>query len=152
MSIVSDLLGTLDDARALLDDVGLRPFSVVVRKVEWSGVRVGHGVATVTNTPITVAGGRRPKVVEVHDEDVAAGGPFDKTRFEIRNITPEYAGGGVAPETLDPDVGSHPTQIFYVLSGPGLPTDGMLCEKVGGKFDRVFGYSVTVETLGKTAT
>jgi hypothetical protein len=150
MSIVSDLLGTLDTARALLDDVGLRPYTVTLRVVTWEGSRPGQGASSYVDTPITVAGGRRPKVVSVSDEDAVAGGLLTTTTYEVRNITPAYDGGGFAAHTLDPATKTNPTQVFYILQGPGMPDAGMMCKKVGDKFDRVFGYTVVIETLGKS--
>jgi hypothetical protein len=153
VSIVSDSLPTLDEARALLDDAGLRAFTVAVRVITWDGPRVGEGQASTVDTPITVSGGRRPKVVAVakNDDDIVAGGVFKRARFEVQNITPAYSGGGVDPDTLDPPATSGLTEVFYVLTGPGMPASGMLCKKISDKFDRVFGYSVTLETLGQEA-
>lgn len=152
MSIVSRALKTLDRARARLDDAGLRPFSVSVRVITWSGTCPGQGVPSVVETPVTVAGGRRPEITQVFDKDVIAGGVVTKARWKIANITPAYDGGGMDPATLDPANASEPnTQVFYVLKGPGMPASGMLCTKVADKLDRAFGYTIVIETMGREA-
>lgn len=150
MSIVSNLLGVIDDARALLDDVGLRSYEVSLRTVTYAGTRVGEGAPTTVDTPITVAKGKRPKVSVETDRDVAAG-RFSKTTYKVGPLTPPYSGGGVDPALLDPAKYSAPTEVFFVLKGPGLPTSGTLCKKVADNFERVFGYTITIESIGREA-
>lgn len=151
MSIVSDLLGTIDEARALLDDVGLRPFTVYRRIVTYTGARVGDGDRLVEDTPITVARGGRPKVESLAGENVVAGGVMTKQRWKVGPLTPEYAGGGTEPEVLDPPRSVQPTEVFFVLQGPGLPESGALCKQVGNNFNSPFRYFITIESLGKVA-
>lgn len=150
MSIVSRLLKTLDKGRARLDTVGLRPYTVTLRVITYAGARVGLGAATTTNTAITVADAKAPKVRVLSDSDtVASGNLFTKTRYEIGPLTPAYDGGGVAATTLDPATSASPTEVFYVVTGPGTPSTGMLCKKVADKYDSPFRYMLIVESIGK---
>lgn len=150
MSTVSEVLGTLDEARQLLDEQGLRPYTVTLRVRTWAGERVGDGAASVTNTPLTVANGGRPKVKLESDRDVvSSGNVFSKTRYRIGPLTPEYDGGGIDAATLDPAASATPREIFYVISGPGLPATGILCQKVSDDYSSPFGFYVIVETIGQ---
>lgn len=151
MSLVTDNLGAVDDGRALLDDFGLRPFTVTLRVVTWSGDRVGKGDSVTTDTPVTVSGGRRPKLVVLQDRDVVAGGVMTRARYKIGPITPPYNGGGMTPDVLDPAAGAQPTEVFFVVEGPGMPATGMLCKKVDGDFANPFKFFLTLESLGKEA-
>lgn len=151
MSLVSDLLQTIDEGRELLADVGLRPYTVSLLVVTHAGEYPGDGSSYTTSTPITVAHGKAPKVKVVDDKDIVQGGAFSKTRYEIGPLTPAYATGGVSPEDLEPPATNKPREVFYVLKGPGLPTNGMLCKKVADRLDSPFRYVITVETLGREA-
>lgn len=56
MSLRDDLQGTVNDARQLVDDLGLRPHVVIVRTTTWSGGTPGSGTAahvdlTLSPTP-----------------------------------------------------------------------------------------------------
>lgn len=145
------LLPAIDSLRGLPGILGLRLYTVKVRVVTSSGDRPGQGSKTVVDTPITVKGGYAPKVVQIVDQDVVAGGVYTKTKYEIRGIVPSYPGGGTPTSTLDPAQTTSPTEVFYVITGPGTPPTGHLCKKIADKFDKAFGYTITVETLGKAA-
>lgn len=53
MAMRDDLQPVVDDARQLVDDLGLRAFTVVVRTVTWSGGRPGSG--TASNSDLTLS-------------------------------------------------------------------------------------------------
>lgn len=53
MTLRDDLIPVLDDVRALVDDLGLRQFTVQTRHRSWSGGELGRGTATDTDTEIT---------------------------------------------------------------------------------------------------
>lgn len=153
MTIVSDALSILDDARGLLDDVGLRPYQVFVRVTAWSGARAGLGTKTVTDTELTVADGKRPKVRQLSAKDVvASGGSLSDQIFEIGPLTPPFTGGGTEASVINPALDADaPTGVLYVLMGPGAPADGWLCKRVGDKLDSPFRYMVTVQRIGVDA-
>lgn len=149
MTIASDVLGILDQARGLVDDLGLRPYRVYLRTIAWSGARSGLGTATTTTTELTVQGTKRPKVKQLSAKDViASGGAFEDTVFEIGPFTPPFAGGGTATTSLNPAMGSTPTEVYYIVVGPGTPTNGWLCERMSDKLDSPFRYMVTVRKKG----
>ncbi len=151
MSTVSDALSILDNARATLADVGLCPYRAFVRVTTWSEGRIGQGASTTITTELVVARNRPPKVELVTDKDVVAGGLMSEARYKIGPLTPSYAGGGTTIDTLDPPTSEAPAETHYILLGPGLPAEGMLCKKVGDAYDSPFRYTVTVEALGKPA-
>jgi hypothetical protein len=151
MSLVSSLLPTVDLARGLLDDVGLRPFQVFVRVRAWSGALVGVGTATDTETEITVAGTKRPKVVEVKSKDViASGGAISATTYKVGPLTPDYGTGGTNADTIDPPPVAG-QEVLFIVKGPGLPTAGVLCKRVDGDQSSPFRWMLTLERIGQNA-
>lgn len=145
MSFASDLRADLDEIRAIPDELGLRPFDVIVRVVTWSGADasgrsgVGIGTSSYVDTPFLVGGGHRPKVRQVSMRDIiASGGLYHDQDMKVGPVTPAYPGnasqegGGVAYATIEPPVTGAPTQIYYRVSGNGLPGLGVWYDK---KFD-----------------
>lgn len=153
MSIVRGALAVLDQARALLDDVGLRPYSVSVRTTRWSGAtRIGEGIPVITETDLEVFGGRRPKVRQLSSKEIVAqGGSLDEEVFEIGPYTPVYDGGGMEIAALDPAKANDPQEVEYILKGPGMPENGAICQKVGDKVDSPFRLMMTIRRTGKNA-
>lgn len=151
MSLVESLLPTVDAARGLLDDVGLRPFQVYVRLRAWSGGYVGQGTATDTDTEITVASTKRPKVVEVSSSDaMASGGTVTATTYLVGPLTPDYGTGGTNADTIDPPLVAG-REVLFVVKGPGLPTNGVLCKRVDAEQFSPFRWMLKLERLGQDA-
>ena len=150
MSIVSDSLGILDQARGLLDDVGLRPFRVFVRKTEFKETNeLGLGDKKVTTTEITVDGDKRPKVRQLSAKEiVASGGQLSDLMFEVGPLTPPFVGGGVDASTITPAVGRYAAQIDYIVKGPGMPEEGGVFTKVSDDFSSPFRYMFTIRKTG----
>lgn len=150
MSIVSDLLPTLDNARSLLDEVGLRPLAVARRVATWTGARPALGDRTVTITPITVANGKRPKVRQLDDRElVASGGILGTARYAVGPLTPDYGAGGTKAADIQPEPGADPSEVQFLLYGPGQPASGMLCKLVSVDFSSPFRVSFVIEALGQ---
>ncbi len=150
-TLVQSLLPVLDDARGILDSFGLRPFEVFVRTRTWSGGFVGQGTATDETTAITVGGGLRPKVVEVKSKDVvASGGTIAATRYKVGPLTPDYGAGGTQADVIDPVV-EPGREVHFIVTGPGLATDGVLCKRVDGEGFSPFKWFFFLERLGQDA-
>lgn len=103
MSTLSDdILPIVDDAWALVDDLGFSSNSVTIRTRTWDGGEVQLGTATVSdlrlspNPPTKEAMGGRELVV----------GP----------ITPTHATGGYSYAQLRPDSAAG-VEYYYVVSG-----------------------------------
>ena len=78
--------------------------------------------------------------------------------YDLGPFTPEHAAAlaladtkNVSPDDLSPAQDGTPTEIYYVIKGPGMPEAGMLFSRVGDKLDRPFRYTVTVKNTGRTA-
>ena len=143
MTFASDLLADLDEIRAIPDELGLRPFDVVVRVVSWSGRHVGGGVSGYVDTPFLTGGGRRPKVKQVSERDiVASGGVYHEQDLKVGPLTPAYSasasavGGGVSYDAIDPPVGPFKTEIYYRVSGGSMPSGGVWFDKVTETTDK----------------
>lgn len=151
MGLVQDLLPVIDEARGLLDDYGLRPFRVWVRVRDSAGVRAGELGHVDTDTEITVAGGKAPGVREIKSQDVvSSGGTITQADFEIGPLTPDYGTGGTKAEVIDPP--RRPgREVFYVIKGPGLPDEGVLCKRTDDDTWSPFGWLVRVRRIGRNA-
>ncbi len=134
---------------------GIRRFQVWTRVSTWSGSRPGVGTETTTDTYLG-----RVKVRDVKSKDVVAGmSELTDAVYELGPFTPEHSGGSSTPDTVAPTTdmlappqdGSTAAESYYLLKGPGLPTDGVLCERVGDTTTGPFRYMVTVRALGVKA-
>jgi hypothetical protein len=151
-SLKDDLLPLLDELRGIPGELGFRPYQVHVRTVAWSGDRVGRGTQTVTDTRLRVGGNQDPKVRALSRKDVVAGNiAFVEGKYDIGPLTPSYAGGGIPDETINPTSTSTPTEVFFVITGPGTPSTGLLCKRVGDHVDRAMRRMIRVESLGRAA-
>mgnify|MGYP001585149938 CR=1 FL=1 len=131
MSFASDLLPAIDEIRAIPGELGFRGGTVTLIVRTWSGDRVGLGTATTTETPVLVGGGQSPRITRIDvREAVASGGAYQQGDFRIGPVTPEFAGGGVAREVLQPDVNASPTEVLWRVTDNGLPSAGILCKKI----------------------
>ncbi len=153
MGLREDLLPAVQAIRNIAVDLGIRRYEVWVRLVTYSGTRVGLGTATTTDTYLG-----RPKVREVSSKDIIAGTEMGDVVYEIGPFTPESAAltlpdtKSLSPYDLSPVQTSNPTEIYYLVKGPGLPTAGLLCQRVKDDLDKPFRYMVTVKGIGRKAT
>lgn len=151
MSLVSDALPILDEARGLLDDFGLRPFRVFAIVRTWTGTRVGQGTSSDVETELTVAGGKRPKVRQVDAEDVvASGGEITDTVYDVGPLTPEHTSGGTDPALLNPPLPAvGVAEVLFRIVGPGLPETGALCKRLSDDLSSPFRYTLRLQRIGR---
>lgn len=147
------LLPVLQKFRNLSVDLGVRQYQVWLRKITWTGSRVGLGTATTTDTYLG-----KPKFRRVSSKDVIAGSVMSEQMFEIGPFTPSHAQPVSTPDTLavtpadlSPAQTGTPTEIYFVVKGPGMPTAGALFERVKDSLERPFRYTVTVQSIGRAA-
>ncbi len=149
MALRDDLLPVVDEARAIAGELGFRRFQVWVHVTTYAGSRAGNGAKSVTETRLLV-GGQDPKVREVRSKDVVAGtSEYQSAEYDIGPLTPEFAGGGIAESILNPEKTSTPTTILYLIKGPGLPTEGLLCQRVSDSLDRPLRAVIRVQSVGR---
>jgi hypothetical protein len=148
-SLRDELLPVVDEARAIAGELGFRPYQVWLRTVKYSGTRVGEGTATVTEKRLLV-GGKDPKVQIRKSADVVAGTPeFQEITYDVGPLTPQFAGGGTDINDIGPDNTGVPTEVFFVLKGPGLPSAGLLCRRFGDQVDRPLRYMIHLKSVGR---
>lgn len=149
MSLKDDLLPLIDKLRAIPGELGFRPYQVWVRKTTYSGSRVGQGTATVTLTRLLV-GSQDPKVREVRRKDAVAGtSEYVEAEYEIGPLTPEFSGGGTAESVINPQKTATPTTVTFLIKGPGMPDEGLICQRVGDHVDRPLRSVVRVRSTGR---
>lgn len=152
MTFANSLRATLDKLRAIPAKLGLRSYTVTVRVRSWSGDRPGDGVLTDTLTQLTVDG-YAPKVKQLTQQDViASGGLYQDQDLEV-SLTPEFTvnavTGGVTVQTFDPPVGAAPTEVAFIVEGPGLPEGGSVFKKIGQRVDSELTYRITLRNTGE---
>lgn len=155
MSLMSDNLPILEEARELFDDLGFRQYSVNLVVVDWDG-EAGDSNKTITETEIRHANGSRPACYHVTQRDIlVSGGTYEDVDFVIGPMTPLYndsifGPGGVDIASFQPEDVPNEREVFYRISGPGLdPINGNLFKKISQEVDRNWSYYFTVR---KTAT
>jgi hypothetical protein len=98
-----DVLPTISDGWQLVEDLGFSQYTVVVRRIAWSGPRVGQG--TPTNTDLALS--PNPQVQELENGRI----------LRVYGIVPTHTGGGYGLPDLRPTV-SATTEFKYVVTGP----------------------------------
>ncbi len=153
MGLREDLLPAVQVIRNIAVDLGVRRYQVWLRLVTWDGSRVSQGTRTTTDTYLG-----RVKARQTSSKDVVAGTEMDEGVFELGPFTPEAAASlflvdtkSVSPDDLSPPQTGTPTEIYYLMKGPGLPSDGILCSRVKDDLSKPFRYVVTVKSLGRKA-
>ena len=154
MSFASELLSDIDSIRAIPDELGLRPFSVVVRVVTWTQGRPGlaGSLSNYTDTPMLTGGGSRPKVRQVTAKDIiASGGLYHAQDMKVGPLTPSYPstqqngqGGGVLYSTIDPQVTGATVEIYYGLSGGNLPGEHVWYDKLSDTTDHALNSTLVL--------
>lgn len=151
MSFKDDLLPLVDSLRGIAGELGFRPYEVYVRLTTSAGPRSGIGSRTLSETRLLV-GGQNPKVREIRSKDIVAGTPeFNNSVWEIGPLTPEFSGGGVSNDTINPEKTDTPTTVLYVIKGPGLPSTGLLCQRTEDDVDRPLRLVIRVRSSGVKA-
>src|ERR1700730_9731962 len=119
MTFVPTILPALDQVRAIGGLLGLRVYTVFVRRRQWSGNRVGLGTSVDNNggPDIQLTDGTPPigpqpvRVRNVSNKDItASGGPYRDRDLKVEPLTPAYLAtifpaGGFGDSTIDPPQG-----------------------------------------------
>ena len=158
MTFRTSLLKSIDRIRGIPDrSFDIRKYTVTLRVTTFTqastddtDIQIGRGTQADVDTPITLASGANPKVKRIsHRETVAAGGKYQQGDFRIGPLTPDYATGGLAFATMAPlGTGNASTQYYFVLRGPDLPADGMLCTPVQEEADHPLHRFLVVRPKG----
>lgn len=145
MSFRDDLLPDIDSIRGIPGEMGVHRYQVWVRKVTWAGERFGQGSKNLEITRLLV-GGQDPHVEERRSADVVGGADDLQTiEFDIGPLTPNYP----AISTLDPAQDGQPTEITYLVKGPGLPEGGLICSKVSDSLGKPLRNMLRVKSTGR---
>lgn len=140
MAVRDNVLKPIDKARAIVANLGLRRYTVTIRRRAWSGGAPGAGVATHTDLLLSPT----PRVRALAPREVASsGGTYEEGDYRVDKITPTFLGpppGGYTPAQLNPEPGAA-EDVVVVLAGD----DGTkVCTIVGAPADRAFGYELIV--------
>jgi uncharacterized protein YjdB len=151
MTIRDNALPKFNRARAKIQQVGLRRYSVTLRRRIWSGGRVGEG--DVTNEDIVITPSpkvRLAKPLATQMEYIMTSGGTIRTRvYEIDKITPRFtdrngAVGGYTPEQLRMVVPAGALNVEPVVILVGDDGQARECTQITVDDDRAFSYSMMV--------
>jgi hypothetical protein len=140
MTTVRDrVLAKIDKGRQVVDALGLRRFSVAIRRRTWSGGALGLG--TATNVDVVLS--PKPRCRQPSARDVASsGGTFEEGDYIIDRITPAYTVGGTGgytPDQLQIVPASAAEEVLILVTGDD---GGHECTLVTQHFDAAFGYEL----------
>ena len=150
MTLRDRIQAVAERLRGVPGTLGMRPWTVSVRRREWSGERVGVGVPTDFDTPLSVQFGRsNPRVQEISNRDVvASGGAFSSGDIKVGPLTPSClasvssALGGHSPADLDPDVSVRPSEVLFFVTGPGTDAAGTWYRRVESSGFKLFHHTL----------
>jgi len=150
MSLRTSLLPALEKLRGIIpSQLGLRPHSVTVRVRTWTGPRPGVGTYTDVDTVLTNAG-YNVKIKPITTQDiVASGGRYASGDFRVGPLTPEHATGGTPDSVIDPPRSATAREVFFILEGPGLPSEGAFCKRVDANPFGLFRSEIVVRRTGE---
>jgi hypothetical protein len=149
MSVRDRILPVIDRTRGKIASLGLRRYTVVIRRRRWSGARVGDGTATNTDTVLTPT----PKVTELPANALGpgiltSGGTIEDRYFAIERITPSYIDPrdgqrkGYQPGELRLSATAPNEEVLVLLIGD----DGRerACTLVSQDFSKPFRYQLVI--------
>lgn len=167
MPFVPTILPALDALRAIGGKLGLRVFSVVVRRRTWTGSRPGVGTKTDVDTALTVQsadGSLQPaRVRQVSRSEVfSSGGQYAARDLRVGPLTPAFAaslflpGAGFDDTTINPAPTALATEIIWILKGVpdgshGIPAGGIVCE-LRGQESTALHYVAVLRSTGRQPT
>lgn len=144
------ILPLVDAIRGIPGQMGLRLFTPAILVRTWSGSRAGVGIPTDSALlGLRVGAGLYPIKARVltTKEIVSSGDLYKDEDIELGPITPPYTGSTMdndAISAFSPIQGSMPTEVFFKLTGPGLPVTGAWYKKITQRVDRSFRYMLVV--------
>lgn len=154
LTLRDSLLPVVDTIRGIPGLLGLRLFSVSVHTRTWSGTRAGAGSSVDFDTSIRQDLGLVPvKVRQLTETDaVNSGGVYSSQDIEVGPITPPFAGSTLDNDAIgifEPQPGTSPVEIFFRVTGPGLPAGGASFKKISQKVDKAFRYMFILRKTGE---
>lgn len=153
MTFRDRLLPAIDRIRGIPGRMGLHRHRVFVRVTTYvANTRNTVGVSAVLTDVETelLVNGQPPHVKIIRSKDLVAGSPeYADTLYEIGPVTAEFAGGGVTAESINPERGANPATTQYRITGPGIPTAGILCKREDDTTDKPFRYMIRVKSIGR---
>jgi hypothetical protein len=88
MTLRDELVPVVDELRAMPDEFGFRPYTVVVRRITWSGGEPGAGTKAIADVAIAP----KPKVRDVPERLIhAAPGKYEAGDRLVTKISATYS-------------------------------------------------------------
>jgi hypothetical protein len=160
-AFVPQVLQALDITRSVGGILGLRVFSVKVRRRVWTGARPGLGTKTDTDVVLTnqLADGTlfpvRVRQVS-RQEAIASGGAYTNRDLRVGPMTPVFAAtafgaaGGFDDTSIDPAPTGQSVEMIWIVSTPngtfGIPDAGAVFDKLGEEATSLHYYAVLRQT------
>ena len=120
MSFATSIRRSLEAARSIGGQLGLRTHAVVLQVGTWSEGTVGDGSETAAETTIK-EGGQNPQVHWLTDAQIALSEDATEGTCRIGPLTPNHTAGGVALSTLAGTALSDHQTFHVEITGPKHP-------------------------------
>lgn len=145
MTVKTSVLTPINNARAIIAQLGFRPFALTIITRVWTGIRIGQGATVDTRLEITPA----PRVRVVSLREVASNvGTLREGDWRVDKITPfDGVSVGWTEAQLRPKATDNKTEILYELAGP---EGALLHTLVRADFDRNLGYALYLRRTRRT--
>lgn len=136
-----------DQALSVPNVLQLRPYTITIKTITWTGETVGEGTSTTTSQVITNANNINVRFRQVDKRDIAlSGGILKDQDVKIGPIVFPYSITGVGSGGTDPTVFSptsnNVSEVYINITGPNMPSNGSNYKKIYDTTERNVLYRV----------
>ena len=136
-----------DQALAVPAQIQLRPYTVTLTTLTWTGDRVGVGTDTDGYQVVTNYGGINPRFRQVSKQEIVLSGGQLKDQDVVIGpfVFPYDTGnttGGTDPKIFSPDVSATNIEFYIKVEGPNFPTGGSYFKKIWDSSERSVMFRV----------
>lgn len=136
-------------ALAVPNLIQLRPHTVTLIAITWSGDRPGTGTKTTVQTTILNDGYVNPKFRQVSKEDIVLSGGLLRDQDIIIGpfVFPFDAGtntGGLEPLTFSP---ANASEVYFNVEGPNFPAGGVKYKKIYDNSEKNVLYHIYLRAV-----
>jgi hypothetical protein len=148
MGVIDSIRFAADVALGVPSLIGLRPYSMSLETLTWSGDRPGIGTLITTSVPLYNDGYVNPRFRQVSKQEVVLSGGVLKDQDVVIGpfVFPYNDGlgdvGGTDPLSFSPPTNSLVTEFYINIQGPNFPIGGSQFKKIWDNSERNVMYRV----------
>lgn len=136
-----------DQALSVPNQINLRPYTVTISTVTWTGERVGLGTSTDGYTIVSNSNSVNVRFRQVNKQDIVlSGGKLKDQDVVIGPIVFPYTTtigtGGIDPAIFSPSADGYASEVYINVQGPNFPAGGSYFKKIYDNSERNVMYRV----------